>query len=123
MTTESKKTLIIGATDKPERYAYRALHMLKAHGHAVEGISRRAMQVSGVYIQKGKPTFEYIHTVTLYLSAGFQAEYYDYIIQLKPERVIFNPGTENPELYSILDNHGIAYENACTLVMLSTNQY
>ena len=123
MTTKSKKTLIIGATDKPERYAYRALHMLKSHSHAVEGIARRAMQVSGVDIQKGKPAFEDIHTITLYLSARFQPEYYDYILQLKPKRVIFNPGTENPELYSILENHGIAYENACTLVMLSTNQY
>jgi len=123
MTTKSKKTLIIGATDKPERYAFRALHMLKTHGHEVVGIARRAMEVSGVKIQKGQPHHEDIHTVTLYLSAKFQPEYYDYVVKLKPERVIFNPGTENPEFYNILDSNGIDYEIACNLVMLSTGQY
>ena len=123
MTTKSKKTLIIGATDKPERYAYRALHMLKAHGHEVEGIARREMEVSGVKIQNEKPSFEGIHTVTLYLSARYQSAYYDYIVSLTPKRVIFNPGTENPEFYDILDKNGIDYEVACTLVMLATNQY
>lgn len=123
MTTKSKKTLIIGATDKPGRYAYRALHMLKDHGHSVEGIARREMQVSGVEIRKDKPEYDAIHTVTLYLSAKFQEEYYDYVVDLKPKRVIFNPGTENPKFYDILDENGIDYEVACTLVMLSTNQY
>lgn len=123
MTTKSKKTLIIGATDKPERYAYLALNRLKSHGHPVEGIARREMEVSGVKIRKGKPQFEDIHTVTLYLSAKYQPEYYDYVVGLNPKRVIFNPGTENPEFYNLLDDNGIDYEIACTLVMLSTNQY
>ena len=123
MTTKSKKTLIIGATNKPGRYAYMALIRLKANGHDVEGIAKREMEVAGVTIRKRKPMFENIDTVTLYLSAKYQPEYYDYIVSLNPKRVIFNPGTENPEFYTILDNNKIDYEIACTLVMLSTGQY
>ncbi len=118
-----KKTLIIGASDKPERYAYKALHLLQSKGHKVEAIARRQMRISGVEVQKDKVQFEDLHTVTLYLSARFQPEYYDYILQLKPKRVIFNPGTENPELVKILEENNIAYEIACNLVMLHTNQY
>ena len=123
MTTNSKKTLIIGASDKPQRYANIALNMLQNHGHEVEGIAKREMQNSGIDIHKGQPTFDDIDTVTLYLSAKYQPEYYDYILSLNPRRVIFNPGTENSELYSILKEKGIDVEIACTLVLLSTNQY
>jgi predicted CoA-binding protein len=117
------KTLIIGASNKPERYAYRALHLLLSKGFEVCAIANREMQISGVQVYKEKKMFDDIHTITLYLSARFQPEYYDYILQLKPKRVIFNPGTENPELYDILSKHGIDYNIACTLVMLHTNQY
>jgi len=117
------KTLIIGASNKPERYAYKALHLLQTKGHNVEAIARRRMTISGVEVHKDKVPFEDIHTVTLYLSAKFQPEYYDYILELKPERVIFNPGTENPELVELLKNNNIGYDIACTLVMLNTNQY
>ena len=117
------KTLIIGASDKPERYAYKALHLLQSKGHEVKAIARRTMTISGVEVQKEKIDFEDIHTVTLYLSAKFQSEYYDYILQLKPKRVIFNPGTENSEFEDLLKKNGIDFENACTLVMLHTNQY
>jgi len=118
-----KKTLIIGASDKPERYAYKALHLLQSKGHKVEAIARRRMSISDVEVHKDKVQFEDIHTVTLYLSAKFQPEYYDYILQLNPKRVIFNPGTENPELVELLKDNKINYEYACTLVMLHTNQY
>jgi predicted CoA-binding protein len=117
------KTLIIGASDKPERYANKALHLLLSKNHEVEAIARREMTISGVEVHKEKVPFEDIHTITLYISPKFQSEYYDYILQLKPKRVIFNPGTENAELAKILSNNGIKYENACTLVMLHTNQY
>lgn len=118
-----KKTLIIGASDKPERYAYKALHLLQSKGHEVEAIARRRMTISGVEVQKKKVQFKDIDTITLYLSAKFQKEYYDYILSLKPKRVIFNPGTENTELYDLLKQHGIQVEVACTLVLLSTGQY
>ena len=117
------KTLIIGASDKPERYANIALKMLQKYGHDVVGIAKREMVVSDVNIQKGQPAFEDIDTIALYLSAQYQAAYYDYMLSLNPRRVIFNPGTENPELYSILKSNGIACEEACTLVLLSTDQY
>jgi predicted CoA-binding protein len=118
-----KKTLIIGASDKPERYAYKALHLLQTRGHKVEAIARRQMTISGVEVHKEKVELDNIHTITLYLSAKFQPEYYDYILDLKPERVIFNPGTENRELVSILKKNDIKFENACTLVLLHTDQY
>ncbi len=117
------KTLVIGASDKPERYAYKALHLLQSKHHEVKAIAKREMTISEVTVHKEKMAFEDIHTVTLYISAKFQPEYYDYILKLNPERVIFNPGTENPELAKKLMQNGIKYENACTLVMLHTNQY
>jgi len=117
------KTLIIGASDKPERYAYKALRLLQSKNHEVKAIANREMKISDVEVHKGKVAFEDIHTVTLYLSAKYQSQYYDYILDLNPKRIIFNPGTENPELAKKLEQNGIDYENACTLVMLHTNQY
>lgn len=117
------KTLIIGASNKPERYAYKALKLLQKHGHDICAIGLREMNIDGVKVFKDKHNFNDIDTVTLYLNARFQKEYYDYIINLKPKRVIFNPGTENPQLAQKLEENGITYENACTLVLLHTNQY
>ncbi len=116
-------TLIIGASNKPQRYAYKALHLLQSNGHKVYALAKREMEISGVKVYNDMRLFKDIHTITLYISAKFQPEYYDYILELKPNRVIFNPGTENPEFYSILDKNGINYEIACTLVMLHTKQY
>lgn len=83
----------------------------------------RAGEVSGIYIDTDLLTYKNVHTVTLYLNPKRQKDYYEYIVSLKPERVIFNPGTENPEFYKILKENNIAFEAACTLVLLSTNQY
>ncbi len=118
-----KKTLIIGASDNPERYAYKALKMLQSHNHPVVAVGRKAIEVSGVQIEKDKIHFDGIDTITLYVNPQNQIEYYDYILSLKPKRVIFNPGTENPELYKMLEQNGIGYEVACTLVLLSIKQY
>ena len=117
------KTLVIGASLKPYRYSYMALNNLVEHGEEVVAIGLREGTVSGVEILKGKPNFKDVETVTLYLNAQRQKEFYDYILDLKPKRVIFNPGTENYELAELLEENGIATENACTLVMLSTEQY
>ncbi|MDR9457003.1 MAG: CoA-binding protein [Salegentibacter sp.] len=118
-----KKTLVIGASLKPSRYSNIAIKRLVQHGQPTVAIGLREGEVEGVKIKKDKPQFEDIDTVTLYLSAPRQSEYYDYILSLNPERVIFNPGTENPEFYEILQKNHIEVEPACTLVMLSTNQY
>ncbi|MBS3739610.1 MAG: CoA-binding protein [Psychroflexus sp.] len=117
------KTLIIGASDKPQRYAYKALQLLQKYRHEVFAIGRREMNIDGIKVHSNQPDFKDIHTVTLYLNAKNQQDYYDYIISLKPERVIFNPGTENPDFYPKLRAENIKIEEACTLVLLSTNQY
>ncbi|UUC47008.1 CoA-binding protein [Flavobacterium cerinum] len=117
------KTLLIGASSNPERYANMVLKSLLRHGHEVEAIGLKKEVIEGVSVGTEKIPFEAIHTVTLYLNPVRQQEYYDYIISLKPERVIFNPGTENPEFYRLLTANGIGYEEACTLVLLTTNQF
>ncbi|WP_221393331.1 CoA-binding protein [Dyadobacter sp. NIV53] len=118
-----KDTLIIGASSNPSRYSYIAAKKLMAFNHPVLLLGRKKGSVFGqeIYLEKIKWTD--IHTVTLYINPSHQPEYYDYIISLKPNRVIFNPGTENPEFESILNDINIMPINACTLVMLSTGQY
>lgn len=118
-----KKTLVIGASNNPERYAYKAMKMLQEHNHPVVAVGRKEIETLGVQIEKEKVHFDGIDTVTLYVNPKNQVEYYDYIISLKPKRVIFNPGTENPEFYKMLEQNGIGYEVACTLVLLSTRQF
>ncbi|MBP3942047.1 CoA-binding protein [Sphingobacteriaceae bacterium WQ 2009] len=118
-----KKTLIIGASTNPERYAYKAAHQLVKHGHELINIGLKQGEVAGQPIQSPKEIFNDIDTVTLYLSAGKQAAYYDYLLTTKPKRVIFNPGAENPELALLLREHAIEPVEACTLVLLSTGQY
>lgn len=118
-----KKTLVLGASLNPARYSNLAINRLVKHGQPVVALGLRKGSVDGVEIETEKLPFENIDTITLYLNAKRQKEYYDYILSLNPQRVIFNPGTENPELYDLLRKNGINFENACTLVMLSSHQY
>jgi predicted CoA-binding protein len=118
-----RKTLIIGASSKPERYAYMAAEKLLAHGHEIELLGLRPDVVFGKAIDTEKKSFTDIDTVTMYFSAKNQEEYFDYIVSLKPRRVVFNPGTENPEFARLLTENEIIVEEACTLVMLGTGQY
>ncbi len=119
----SKKTLILGASANPNRYSYLALNKLKAYGHPVVAIGKKTAVVNGIDIGKEQLPLEGIDTVTLYLNPANQLPYYDYILSLQPKRIIFNPGTENPELEELAAKHGIRTQEACTLVMLSTSQY
>jgi len=118
-----EKTLIIGASSNPERYAYLAAERLLAHGYEIELIGKRPDVIFDRMIDIEKKDFEDIDTVTLYISDKFQPEYYEYIISLNPRRVIFNPGTENPEFEELLIQNDIHVEEACTLVLLATTQY
>jgi hypothetical protein len=118
-----KKTLVIGASLKPTRYSNLAINRLVNSKHTVVAIGLRKGVVAGVAISTEKEKFENIDTVTLYLNKKRQSEYYTYIISLYPNRVIFNPGTENPEFYQMLQANEIEVEVACTLVLLGTNQY
>ena len=118
-----KKTLVIGASTNPSRYSFLAIQKLTNYGHPVMAIGNKEGEVSGVKIITEKVIFENIDTVTLYLSKKNQGIYYDYILDLKPNRVLFNPGTENEELQNLLTKHHIAFEEACTLVLLSIGKY
>ena len=118
-----KKTLVIGASENPDRYSNRAIRSLVSNGHEVVAIGLRRGQVLDVAFDGEKKPFENIDTVTMYVGPQNQPEYYQYILSLKPQRVIFNPGTENPEFISQLKSAGIYPEIACTLVLLSTGQY
>ena len=120
---EEKKTLVLGASDNPSRYSFLAIEQLKRHGHPVVAIGRKECSVGNVKIDKEKKLFDNVDTVTVYMNAKHQQEYYDYIFSLNPKRIIFNPGAENDELAALAEEKGIEPLEACTLVMLSTNQY
>lgn len=119
----TKKTLVLGASLKPSRYSYLAINRLVSHNQPVVAIGLREGEVAGVNIDTGTPQYEGVDTVTLYLNPKRQEPYYKYIISLGVKRVIFNPGTENQEFYKLLRDNNIEVEVACTLIMLSTNQY
>ena len=118
-----KKTVILGATPNPERYAYLATSRLKKAGHEVLPVGNKKGEIEGIVIENGTPQYEGVDTVTLYLNPDNQKPYYDYILSLKPKRIIFNPGTENWELVRLAKEQGIETEIACTLVMLSVGNY
>jgi predicted CoA-binding protein len=119
----SKKTLVLGASLNPERYSNMAMQRLFANGVVVKAFGLKKGMVGGTEIDTDLQPYHNIHTVTVYLNPKRQEAYYDYIMGLKPTRIIFNPGTENPNFYKLLDQATIHYEIACTLVLLSTNQY
>ena len=118
-----KKTLVLGASDNPSRYSYLAVQRLRSHDHPVVAIGRKSTVVADVTVETDKHQYADIDTVTLYLNPQHQREYYDYILSLSPRRIIFNPGTENDELAALAAEKNIQTTEACTLVMLSTNQY
>lgn len=117
------KTLVLGGSLKSERYSNKAIRMLREYDIETVSVGLRSGEVVDVTIETEKVNFDNIHTVTLYLNPERQKDYYDYIISLAPERIIFNPGTENSELKKLASAHGIDSVIACTLVMLSTGQY
>lgn len=120
---KQKHTLVIGGSTKPERFANKAIKKLLDFGHPVSSIGLREGQVESVNIRTGRPFLENVHTISLYISSKHQPAYYDYLIGLKPKRVIFNPGTENREFEALLANHGITVTIHCTLVMLGEGSY
>ena len=118
-----KKTIVLGASTKPQRYSYRAINMLREYGHPVVAVGLRKGRVADVDIQTGQPTIDNVDTVTLYLNPKNQEPHYQYILDLKPRRVIFNPGTENPDFINRLKENGIQTIENCTLVMLGSGLF
>lgn len=119
----NKKTLVLGGSENPTRYANLAIKSLRKNGHDVVSIGTKIGKVVDVDIVTEMPLFDNIDTVTLYLRDEFQKKYYDYILSLKPKRIIFNPGTENDELVELAKKNDIETEEACTLVLLNLRQY
>jgi predicted CoA-binding protein len=118
-----KKTVVIGASDNPGRFSYKAVHQLKRSGHEVVPVGIKKGEVAGLPIETEKPPIDEVDTVTLYVGPQNQPSWYDYILSLKPKRIIFNPGTENMELERKAQEQNIKTMHACTLVMLSVGNY
>ena len=120
---QGKPTLVIGASPNPERYSYLAVTRLQKHGHSVIALGKKTGSINGIAIHTEKDPAIKIDTVTLYLSPALQQEYQDYILSLRPKRIIFNPGAENPAFEKIAEEQGIEVLEACTLTMLSIGNY
>ncbi|MCC6600427.1 MAG: CoA-binding protein [Crocinitomicaceae bacterium] len=119
----NKPTVVIGASPDSSRYSYLAVERLLHSGHTVYPLGKRKGSIHGLEIIQDKPPLGKIDTVTLYVNPAIQKEWYSYILNLQPLRVIFNPGTENPEFAKLLSDNGITFIEACTLVLLSSKQY
>jgi predicted CoA-binding protein len=118
-----KKTVVLGASANPARYSYLAINRLRAHEHPVVAVGKKEGKVADVEISKDHIPETGVDTITLYLNPKNQVEYYDYIMNLAPKRIIFNPGTENEHLIKMAEENHIEPVIGCTLVMLSTGQY
>ena len=121
----SKKTVVLGATPNPSRYAFMAANMLKQYGHPIVPLGIKKGKVAGEEIidLREEPALGEVDTITLYIGPQNQPEWYDYILGLNPNRIIFNPGTENTELAKLAKERGIESTYGCTLVMLRASTY
>ena len=120
---ETPLTLIVGASENPERYSWRAAQALLAQGNRIALLGSGKGRIFGLEIQNGTPEMERPDTITLYLNPNAQSQIMDYLIGLNPRRIIFNPGTENPVFQKRAEEAGIEVISACTLVLLATNTY
>lgn len=118
-----QKVAILGASDKTDRYSFKALKMLQEKGHTPFLVSPSYTQIEGLPVAKSLNELKKIDTLTVYVNPSISNTLFNEILALKPKRIIFNPGSENYELMNKLKGHGIAMEEACTLVLLSSNQF
>ena len=118
-----KKTVVVGASSNPERYSYKAIEALVSHGVETGALGLREGTVAGISILRKPKPGDSADTISLYVGAQHLTEWQDAILSLTPQRVIFNPGTENPSFENLLRSKGINIEHACTLVLLATNQF
>lgn len=120
-----KRTLIVGATPNPSRYAFMAADRLTQHDHEIVPLGIKKGEVFGQPILPIRefPELPAIDTITMYIGPRHQAEYIDYLLHLKPKRIIFNPGTENPEFMLKAERQGVEVVEGCTLVMLQTQTF
>ena len=118
-----RKTLVLGASSNPRRYSYKAVRSLQRKNIPVVAVGLRKGEIKGTEILTGKPFIDQVHTIALYMGKERQVEYYDYILELNPERIIFNPGTDNSKLMDIADKQGIEVVTDCTLVMVHSGKF
>lgn len=118
-----KKTVVLGASPNPQRYAYMAVNRLMEYGYEVVPVGIKSGEIANLSILTGGPRIDNVDTVTVYVGATNQPPLYNYIFSLEPKRIIFNPGAENPELEAQAKKRGIEVVNGCTLVMLSAGTY
>ena len=124
MVLSDKTTLVLGASPRPDRFSNEAIRKLLSFNIPVIAVGKRENDLGYIKIRKGMPhDISGVHTITLYLSAKNQKEYYEYILFLNPSRIIFNPGTFNPELTGIAEKKGITVVNECILVMLNNGTF
>lgn len=116
-------SLVIGASENPQRYSNMAIRMLRSYGHPVLAVGLKEGRVEDVAIEKMGNQLPEAETVTLYVGPQNQSSIQPMVEEMKPKRVIFNPGTENPEWERKLNELGIQTEQACTLVMLRSGEY
>jgi len=120
---DRKKTVVLGASPNPVRFSHKAVKSLLRHDQEVVAVGFREGLIVEEEILVGMPHIDDVHTVSIYIGSSRQADYYDYIISLKPKRVIFNPGTVNPEFMGRLKREGIEPVAECMLVMLNEGEY
>lgn len=124
MKQKTKKTLVVGASENPARFSYKAVRMLQEYDHEVYALGNRTGQIFGININTAWPESHDIHTVSLYVGPARQTdEFINNIIRLNPKRIIFNPGTENPHLKQRASAAGIEVVQDCTLVMLQSGLF
>jgi predicted CoA-binding protein len=117
------RILVLGASPNPERFSFRAVLSLMQYNYEVVPVGFRNGTINGLQILTNKPQIENVHTILLYMGPQRQKEYYSYIINLQPARIIFNPGTENRELAILCEESGITIVNNCALVMLNSDTF
>jgi len=120
---DERITLVLGASPNPVRFSHKAVKSLLRHEKNVVAVGFKKGLIAEEEILVGQPHIENVHTVSIYIGSSRQTEYYDYILSLKPERVIFNPGTINPEFMGRLKREGIEPVSECMLVMLSDEEF
>lgn len=119
----SKRTLVIGASPNPVRFSYKAVKSLQRHDVPVVPIGIKKGEIGGVEIIKSRPAVDDVHTITMYVGPARQKDYYSWLLSLQPKRIIFNPGTENPEFMEMAKKEGIEVLEDCTLIMLNSGRF
>jgi predicted CoA-binding protein len=115
---------VIGASPKPERYSNKAVRLLREYGHTVLPVNPAQAEIEGIAVTRSIDALpRHVDTVTVYVGPDHSGALQPALLALRPGRVIFNPGAENPALERALQESGIRVEEACTLVLLRTGQF